>query len=160
MPVGWKPAKRRQKDVDATWTKKHGKSTFGDQRSVNADQRYKLIRKVKVSTALENDTMHLEDVLDPANTSRDRYGDKGYVDGERELRLKREGWRVHILRKARKGQPLSACQERCNTRIARTRARVEHVFAAVGQRGGKALRTIGLARANLQLHWKTALLYN
>lgn len=156
MPVGWKPAKRRQKDVDATWTKKHGKSTFGYKLSVNADQRYKLIRKVKVSTASENDTMHLEDVLDPANTSRDLYGDKGYVDGERERRLKQDGWRVHIQRKARKGTPLSACQERRNTRIARTRARVEHVFAAVGQMGGKALRTIGLARANLQLHWKVA----
>ena len=29
MPAGWKPAKRRQKDLDATWTKKHGKSHFG-----------------------------------------------------------------------------------------------------------------------------------
>jgi hypothetical protein len=26
MPADWKPAKRRQKDTDATWTKKHGKS--------------------------------------------------------------------------------------------------------------------------------------
>jgi len=25
MPADWKPAKRRQKDVDATWTKKYGK---------------------------------------------------------------------------------------------------------------------------------------
>ena len=161
MPIGWKPTKRRQKDVDATWTKKHGKSTFGYKLSVNADQRYKLICKVKVSTASENDTMHLEDVLDPANTSRDLYGDKGYVDGERERRLKQDGWRVHIQRKAQKGQPLSACQERRNTRIARTRARrVEHVFAAVGQRGGKALRTIGLARANLQTALEGRHLYN
>jgi hypothetical protein len=28
MPVEWTPAKRRQKDLDATWTKKHGKSYF------------------------------------------------------------------------------------------------------------------------------------
>lgn len=76
------------------------------------------------------------------------------MDGGREFRLKQDGWRVHIQRKTRKGKLLSACQERRNTRIARTRAQVEHVFAAVGQMGGKALRTIGLARANLQLHWK------
>ena len=29
MPVDWNPAKRRQKDLDATWTKKHGKSHHG-----------------------------------------------------------------------------------------------------------------------------------
>jgi IS5 family transposase len=29
MPADWKPAKRRQKDVDARWKKKHGKSYFG-----------------------------------------------------------------------------------------------------------------------------------
>jgi transposase len=29
LPADWKPAKRRQKDIDATWTKKHGKSYFG-----------------------------------------------------------------------------------------------------------------------------------
>ena len=27
MPADWTPAKRRQKDMDARWTKKHGKST-------------------------------------------------------------------------------------------------------------------------------------
>jgi len=29
MPLGWKAYKRAQKDVDARWTKKHGKSYFG-----------------------------------------------------------------------------------------------------------------------------------
>jgi IS5 family transposase len=29
MPLTWKPHKRAQKDVDARWTKKHGKSHFG-----------------------------------------------------------------------------------------------------------------------------------
>ena len=156
MPAGWKPAKRRQKDVDATWTKKHGRSHFGYKLSANVDRRCKLVRKIKISTAAEHDTRHLEDVLDPANTSRDVDLDKGYIDGEREARLKREGWRLHIQRKAPKGKPLSDCQKRRNTRIARTRARVEHVFASLHQMGGKGLRTVGLARANLQLHWKAA----
>ncbi|AKK25011.1 hypothetical protein MB84_30105 (plasmid) [Pandoraea oxalativorans] len=35
-------------------------------------------------------------------------------------------------------------------------ARVEHVFASLAQMGGKALRSIGLARATLRLHWKAA----
>ena len=71
MPVEWTPAKRRQKDLDARWTKKHNKSYFGYKLSANIDKRCKLIRKIKVSTASENDTLHFDDVLDPANTSRD-----------------------------------------------------------------------------------------
>lgn len=108
-PADWKPAQRRQKDTEATWTKKQGKSYVGYKLSVSADKRYKLIRKLKVSTASANDTRHLEDVLDTANTSRDLYGDKGYVDGGREAHLKSKGWRVHIQRKAEKGKRLSNC---------------------------------------------------
>jgi len=156
MPAGWKPAKRRQKDIDATWTKKHGKSHFGYKPSANTDKRHKLIRKIKVSTAAEHDTNHLGGILDPGNTSRDLYGDKGYVDGEREGRLKAEGWRVHIQRRAAKGKPLSECQKGRNTRIARTRARVGHVFASIGQMGGNVPRCIGIARATLLLNWKAA----
>jgi IS5 family transposase len=155
-PSEWSPAKRRQKDTQARWTKKHGKSYFGYKLSASADKRYKLLRKIKISTAAENDTCHLEDVLDRLNTCRDLYGDKGYVDGEREARLKSHGWRVHIQRKARQGKPLSDCQRRRNTRIARTRARVEHVFAGLEQLGGKGLRCIGLARATLLLNCKAA----
>ena len=154
MPAEWKPAQRRQKDLDARWTKKHGKSYFGYKVSANADKRYKLVRKI--STASEHDTMHFEDVLDPANTSRDILADKGYVDGEREARLSQQGWRMHIQRKGSKGKSISATQERRNKRIAKTRARVEHVFAGLAQLGGKALRSIGLARATLHLNWKVA----
>ena len=45
---------------------------------------------------------------------------------------------------------------RRNRRIAKPRARVEHVFAALEQMGGKVLRSIGLARATLHLNWKAA----
>lgn len=156
MPADWKPAKRRQKDTDARWTKKHGKSYFGYKLSANADKRYKLIRKIKISTASEHDTLHFEEVLDPANTSRDVYADKGYVDGGREARLRGQGWRMHIQRKGHKGKPLSEAQERRNRRIASPRARVEHVFAGLAHMGGKVMRSIGLARATLHLNWKAA----
>ena len=155
-PITWSPAKRRQKDTDARWTKKHGKSYFGYKLSANADNRYKLVRKIVVSTASEHDTLHFEGVLDPANTNRDILADKGYVDGEREARLTKQGWRMHIQRKGSKGKPISETQKRRNTRIAKTRARVEHVFAGLAQLGGKSLRSIGLARATLQLNWKVA----
>ena len=156
MPADWSPSKRRQKDVQARWTKKHGKSYFGFKLSSSVDRRHKLIRRVHVSAASENDTLHFERVLDASNTSRDIYADKGYVDGEREQRLRAQGWRVHIQRKGQAGKPLSDCQERRNKRIAKIRARAEHVSAGLDQMGGKALRSIGLARATLHLNSKAA----
>lgn len=68
MPADWSPAKRRQKDVEALWTKKHGKSYFGDMLSAYAYKRYKLIRKIKISTASEHDTTHFEAVINSANS--------------------------------------------------------------------------------------------
>lgn len=156
MPADWPAAKRRQKDIDARWTKKHGKSYFGYKLSASTDKRYKLIRKITVSTASEHDTLHFEGVLDPDNTSRDVWADRGYVDGPREARLQADGWRMHIQRKGSADKPLSDCQQRRNKRIAKVRARVEHPFASMAQMGGKALRCIGLARATLHLHWKVA----
>lgn len=103
MPADWSPPKRRQKDIEARWTKKHGKSYFGYKLSANADNRYKLICKLKVSTASEHDTNHFEDVLDQANTSWAILVDKGKVDGEREARLARGLAHVHPAQ-GRQGQ--------------------------------------------------------
>jgi len=151
VPVQWKPAKRRQKDTDATWTKKHGQSTFGYKLSINADKAYKLIRRLKTDTASTHDSRHFDEVLDPGNTSRDVYADRGYPSEEREAWLKANGYRSRIQRKGQRNRPLSACQERRNGRIAKTRARIEHVFAAIEQMGGKLIRTIGQARANFAM---------
>ena len=90
-------------------------------------------------------------MFDLVNTSRDVYADRGYPSAEREAWLKENGFRNQIQRKGQRNKPLSECQQRRNTRIARTRARVEHVFGAIEQMGGKLLRTIGQARANFAL---------
>ena len=52
-PEGWenKPAKRSQKDMDARWTKKHGKSPYGYKNHVNVDRRHKLVRRYEVGAA-------------------------------------------------------------------------------------------------------------
>lgn len=63
---------------------------------------------------------------------------------------------MHIQCKGSKDKPISDAQQRRNHRIAKTRARVEHVFAGLAQMDGKAMRSIGLARATLYLNWKVA----
>lgn len=151
IPAHWKPAKRRQKDTDASWTKKHGKSYHGYKLTINADAKYKVIRKIKTSTACEHDSRHFEDVLDPFNTSRKVYADWGYPSKAREQALRERGMESCIQRKGTKQRPLSACQQRRNWRLAKTQARVEHVFGAMHQMGGKMVRTVGLARASFAM---------
>ncbi|CUI06345.1 hypothetical protein [Massilia antarctica] len=75
-----------------------------------------------------------------------------YVDGDRKERLNEQGWGVRIQRKGSKDYPISETQERRNKRIAKTCARVEHVFPGLAKMGGKGLPTISLARATLQLN--------
>lgn len=151
VPSDWSPAKRRQKDLDATHTKKHGKSYHGYKLSIGVDVRHKFIRKITTGTASEHDSTHFDEVLDDGNTSRDVYADKGYPSAEREAKLKSAGYRNHIQRKGQRNQPLSECQQRRNRRIAKTRSRVEHVFGAIEQMGGKLIRTFGQARANFAM---------
>jgi IS5 family transposase len=151
MPADWRPAKCRQKDIDATWTKKHGKSHFGYQLSINVDKQHKVIRRIETDTASTHDSQHFDLVFDASNTSRDVYADRGYSSEEREAWLKENGFRNQIQRKGARNKPLSDCQQRRNRRIARTRARVEHPFAAIAQMGGKLIRTIGRARANFAM---------
>ena len=156
IPQDWSAAKRRQKDLDATHTKKHGKRHHGYKLSVSVDVRHKFIRQITTGTASEHDSTHFDEVLDQHNTSADVYADKGYVSKARSEMLKALGFRDHIQRKAQAGKPLSECQKGRNKRIAKTRARGEHPFAQMHHMGGKIIRTIGQARATAAMTMKAA----
>ena len=156
MPLAWKPHKRAQKDVDARWTKKHGKNHFGYKLHASVDKRCKLIRKMAVTHAAVSDSTVFETLLDPNNTSRDVYADRGYPSAERERNLTEAGWRVQIQRKGTATRGISETQKQRNRRIATPRARVEHVFGALAQMGGKLVRCKGIVRTTLSLHLKAA----
>ena len=70
-PEDWEnqPAKRCQKDTDARWTKKHGKSHYGYKNHVNVDRRHKLVRRYKVTDAAVHDSQVVDDILDADNTA-------------------------------------------------------------------------------------------
>ena len=102
-PREWKkkPAKLRQKDRDARWTKKHGQSFFGYKNHVNADAKHKLIRHYAVTDAAVHDSQKLADLLSRGNTSNDVFGDSAYRSAE--IEAKPQGRRL--------AQPhSSACQ--------------------------------------------------
>src|SRR5260370_286973 len=74
-PGAWKkdPSKNRQKDKDARWTKKHGKSFYGYKNHVNADAMHKLIRQYDVTDASVHDSQKFDGLLNKTNKSADVY---------------------------------------------------------------------------------------
>jgi IS5 family transposase len=90
-PEDWetKPGKNRQKDKDARWTKKHGKSFYGYKNHVNADAKHKLIRRYDVSDAAVHDSQKLDALLTKGNTSDAVFGDSAYRSVGPRRRLRR-----------------------------------------------------------------------
>ncbi len=154
VPEDWSDAKREQKDVEARWTKKHGKSFYGYKLHANTDRRWGFIRRHDVTAANVHDGQRFECLLDSSNTRRTIRADSGYADRGREARLRAQGYVVDIQHKGSATKPLSEAQRRRNHRIAKDRAFGEHPFARIAQQGGKYLRTIGLARAKVVIGLK------
>jgi len=153
-PEEWekKPAKNRQKDKDARWTKKNNKSFFGYKNHVNADAKHKLIRRYEVSDAAVHDSQALDALLTKGNTSTDVFADSAYRSAETEAKLKARGFRSRIHRRASRNHPLSDAQTRANRAKSRIRARIEHVFGAQqSSAGGRMVRTIGIMRARAKI---------
>jgi len=161
-PEGWddKPARRRQKDTDARWTKKHGQSHYGYKNHVNVDRRHKLIRRYEVTDASVHDSQVIDDVLDDDNTASDVWADSAYRSAETEAKLKERGLKSRIHRKAHRHRPLSRREKQGNRTRSKVRARVEHVFGAqVNDMGGTLVRSIGIVRAKARIGLKN-LAYN
>lgn len=152
VPEDWSDAKREQKDVDARWTKKNAKSYFGYKNHIDVDAENKLIRTFEVTPANVHDSQVLDDLIDPDNRDPGVWADSAYRSEETEAVLEDAGYESHICEKGQGGQPLSAEQEANNRKRSKVRSRVEHVFGfQQNSMGGKVIRTIGLARAEMKI---------
>lgn len=104
--MDWIEAKRRQKDVDARWTKKREQDHFGSKNHIAVDVKHKFIRAWRVTAANVHDSQVFLERL-ARNTSRVVYADSAYLSEESQKRLKALGYRPHIQRKGQKNHPLS-----------------------------------------------------
>ena len=99
-----RPAKARQKDVDARWTVQTGKArrdadrtlldiaipSFGYKAHASIDRRYRLIRCWEVTDASRHDGHWLrQGLLDPANTGAGVWADTAYRSQQNETFLER-----------------------------------------------------------------------
>ena len=157
VPEDWadKPAKRCQKDVDARWTKKHGKSHYGYKNHVNADRMHKLVRRYHVSAAAVHDSQAVDALLTRGNTGSGVWADAAYRSEDMEAKLKARKLTSHIHRKGKRGKPLTERAQNSNRTKSTVRVRVEHIFGAqANDMGGTLVRTIGLARAKARIGMK------
>lgn len=161
-PEGWEnqPAKHCQKDTDARWTRKHGKSHYGYKNHINVDRRHKLVRRYGVTDAAVHDSQVVEDILDADNTASDVWADSAYWSAEIEAKLKEMGLKSRIHRKGHRNKPLTEREKRGNKTRSKVRVRVEHVFGAQSNdMGGTLMRGIGRVRAKARIGLKN-LAYN
>lgn len=154
VPESWgdKPAKRRQKDTDARWTKKRNISYFGYKNHVSVDVKNKFVRRFVVTDASVHDSQVCESLLDGDNTNADVFGDSAYFTPTNQALLSAGDYRERMHRKGYRNRPLTESQKASNLNKSRLRARVEHVFGVQSQIAGRLLiRTIGLARAKMKI---------
>ena len=158
IPEEWqdKTNKLRQKDTDARWTKKNGKSYFGYKDHVKADAESKLIEDYKVTNASVRDSK-----ATPEITERDNilYADSAYC-GQPFAETLPETVVRRICKQGRRNHPLTEAQKQQNKEYAKVRCRIEHIFGFMtGSMGGLTLRSIGLTRAEFNIGL-TNLIYN
>ncbi len=160
IPQEWSENKRRQKDVDANWTRKNGKNYYGYKNHIKIDAKSKLIDEFEVTQASVHDSQVLEELLDDTDAGQPMWADSAYESKEirKVLRKHKMGCRIH--KKGNRHVTLTKKQREANTFKSRTRARVEHIFASIRNRvKGLQVRCIGLVRSAADITMQN-LVYN
>ena len=150
IPEDWKedPAKLRQKDTEARWTKKNEQTYYGYKDHVKVDTQSKLIKTYEVTDASVHDSQVLPSLLQKTDTDTQLHADSAYRSEQIEDTLQRRGVQSKIHEKGYRNQPLTKSQRRSNRAKSRIRARVEHVFAHITNcMNGFRIRSIGIVRA-------------
>jgi IS5 family transposase len=166
-PAHWSKAKRAQKDRDARWTLKRGRTKpkqghqrqaiqiavpiFGYKSHIGIDRRHGLIRRWTVTDAAQHDSRSFATLLDPGNTASRVWADTAYRTKRNLEVLERRGLSERIQFRKPPRRQLSEQQSKTNALRARIRSGIEHVFAAQKHRMALFVRTIGIARAQVKI---------
>jgi transposase, IS5 family len=155
IPEDWKnrPNKLEQKDLDADWTKKNGKTFFGYKNHIKVDNGSKLIRFYAITPASVHDSVMLEDLLEASDEGQPAYADSAYSGKNCDTAIKAAGMDNLTHEKAYRNKPLTKKQKKQNTLKSKIRARVEHVFGyqCVNLNAAQLIRYIGLDRCALAI---------
>jgi IS5 family transposase len=154
MPAEWEnqPHKCAQKDLDARFTKKGGVTYYGYKDHTNADRRSKLITAYTCSPAHVHDSQPFDGVLrSPEQGGAGVWADGAYQSEACEKSLD-SLYISRIHERAYRNKPLTEQQRKTNRLKSTVRARIEHVYGTMTNSfGGKIIRSIGLARAKVNI---------
>jgi IS5 family transposase len=151
VPEAWdeNPNKKRQKDVEAKWTKKNNETHFGYKNHAKVDNKHKFIEKGKTTDASVHDSQALDYLLDEKDENQDLWADSAYTGEKQETTIKKYKVKNKVHEKGYKGKPLTEVQIASNKEKSKTRVRVEHVFGFMEQSMNNLyVRSIGLKRAS------------
>ena len=145
---------RSERDPDASWTRKGGRSYFGYQGHLGVDQGSGLVRRAELQPAHVNETAVADGLI--VGDEQAVYADRAYEDKARRRRLRAAGVKDRIKHRRHKYLPqLPHWQRRRNELIERRRAAVERVFGTLKQHYGyRRVRYLGLERNTLELLFK------
>lgn len=133
-PEDWSDNKKKQKDVDARWTKKRNQNYCGYKDHVLVDRRSKLITAWKLTDAAQADSTPVGDLLKDWERyllGQGFWADSAYTGPAVEALLKRYDMKGHIHERAYRNTPLTQEQEEANHVKSKDRVRVEHIFGFV-----------------------------
>lgn len=152
IPEEWKEAKRRQKDTDARWIKRHSADHYGYKNHIGVDVKHKLIRAYVVTDAAVNESKVFAQLLDEGNSSAEVYADSAYWSEESCGLLRDLGFRQRLQRKGCRHKKLTEREKQGNRTRARIRCRIEHIFGLQAMMAGSLIvRTIGITRAKVKI---------
>ena len=152
IPQEWGKAKKRQKDSDAQWTRRNGKSYYGYKNHINVDVKHKFIRTYTVTDASVHDSQVFDELLEESNTSAAVYADSAYRSEESTRLLEKRGFRERLQRKGCKHRKLTKREKQGNKTRAKIRCRIEHVFGVMAMMAKSLIvRTVGIIRARAKI---------
>src|SRR5918911_1352493 len=149
-PPGGDAGEVSERDPQAGWTKKNGKSRFGDKAHAAVDEGSGLVREAVMTPADVHDSVPADDLVQGDEEAV--YGDKAYDSEARRTGLRERCIAPRIMYQARRNRPLKPWQAAFNKAVAPIRAGVERLFATMRRTyGHRRVRYLGLARNDVQL---------
>jgi len=139
-------AKGRQKDCDASWTKKNGQRHYGYKNHAKVDAKSKLVTNYETTGGSVHDSQVFNALVDEKDEAL--LADSAYLSESAREHLLECDCQDFIQLKSYRNRPLSEADKKTNKLISRIRVRVEHVFGRMSQMAMDRLRTIGRKRAH------------
>jgi transposase, IS5 family len=140
-----------ERDPEAGWTVKNGRSHFGYKAHVAVDEGSEIIREALLTSADLHDSQPAAGLIQ--GDEQAVYGDKAYSSRSLRAKLAAAGIEDRVMYRAARNTPLKPWQTWFNKAVAGIRAGVERRFAVMKRHYGfRRVRYLGLVRNACHLH--------